>query len=143
MTGRPDRFDFDASIRTIDLRLAINAHYGFDFRAKIARSASNSLAAIYFSRPAVNTIARDLGLEPGTYARVQPLQNAIRKRVGCEPKASRGFDWLALASIIDELDIPVDSSGYDATAAAGEPAECETADTGGGLTWSDVAEVGR
>jgi len=37
MTGRPDRFDFDASIRTIDLRLAIDAHYGFDFPAIFAR----------------------------------------------------------------------------------------------------------
>jgi hypothetical protein len=142
MTGRSDRFDFDASVRTIDLRLAIDAHYDFDFRAKIARSNSNSLAAIYFSRPALDTIARDLGLQPDTYARIQPLQNAVRERVGCEPKGSRGFDWLALASIIDALDISVDTSGYDASAAS-EPTESETVDTADGLTWGDVAEVGR
>ena len=137
MTGRYDHFDFDASVRTIDLRLAIDAHYDFDFRAN-----SHSLAAIYFSRPAVDTIARDLGLKPDTYARIQPLQNAVRERIGCEPKESRGFDWLALASIIDALDISVDPSGYDASAAS-EPTESETVDTADGLTWGDVAEVGR
>jgi hypothetical protein len=143
MTGRSDRFGFDASLRTIDLRLAIDAYYDFGFRAKIARSSSNSLAAIYFSRQSVDTIARDLGLTPDTYAKMGPLQNAVRQRVGCEPRGQLRFDWLELASIIDAVEIPVDPDGYDTTATASEPTEPSPDDDADGLSWGDVAEVGR
>lgn len=107
--------EINTAIRTIDLRCRIADHYDFfdQFHERIARSASSSLAAIYFHRDELDAIARDLGIDPDAHNK-DDLLVAIRDAAGCNRTSGHGLDWLALKNVVETLEISVaDDCYYD------------------------------
>lgn len=117
------------SVRTIDLRLAIADDYGFldEFQKRISKSASNSLAAIYFHRSELELLAEDLGIDTSQYAKPE-LLDEIRRVCGCKERSVDGLDWSELRRVIDELDIKIASDVYYETGQESQEPESASAD---------------
>ncbi|MFB6113615.1 MAG: hypothetical protein ABEJ58_05880 [Halodesulfurarchaeum sp.] len=103
---------FDASIRSVDLRIAIGEHYGFDFKRRVLESNSNSLAAIYVTRSQLEVIADDLGVDELPDRNKADLQDAVREAVGVPPRGVDGLDWREVKSIAVEAGVTVPPEGY-------------------------------
>jgi len=102
----------NASIRSVDLRIAIGEHYGFDFETRARQSNSNSLAAIYFLREHLDIIADDLGID-GSEIPKSELRDKIRAACGCSRRSVDAFDWAELKAIVETVGIDVDDTFYD------------------------------
>jgi len=100
------------SIRSVDLRIAIGEHYGFDFRERVRNSNSNSTAAIYFTRDQLDVIGRDLGVDVDEISRKEDLQDAIRYACDTSPRRAEQFDWLELKAVIQTAEINVSDDTY-------------------------------
>jgi len=108
----------NASVRSVDLRIAIGEAVGFDFRERVEQSHSNSLAAIKFTRAQLDAIAAALDVD-GTGFDKHGLMDAIRERCGCEPTGKGQFHWAELKAIVQALGIGVDAETYYEVSADG------------------------
>jgi len=129
----------DQSLRSPDLRAAIAEHCGFldEFRARIRRSQSSSLSAVYLTREHLDIVARELGLDPETCTAKADLYDALREHCGQPKRNGRSFDWVDLKHLVLELGIDVDG-GYDLTGSVDEAGDGTPDDDKMRLSWGEV-----
>jgi len=105
--------DINPATRSVDLRILISEHYGFDFERRVRESNSNSLAAIYFTVDQLETIARDLNVDHVQERDRQRLVDGIREACETERDAYQ-LDFRDLVRLVEAIGLNVaDDLYYD------------------------------
>lgn len=101
-TGGIDPPTRTSDVETVDLRMAVATACGFGeaFRSRVLESGSNSLAAIYFSKEQLQSIATELRVNYSDNPSKQTLYNRVRTKIGQpqRPHRFRSEDLIELAT---------------------------------------------